>query len=219
MNVIQDTTNFKDYEVSFQILVNLKKPHQEWFAIGWWNLNQKPHSKSVFFPFHRLKENSPVVKFKDGEDQLMLVTFNPQFITFCNDVIEFEALGFRIPEQLKNTARNASKFISHARHLQQIAAFHNTVGDRMVPCQRPIMLKNAMELSRLVKSESVSWNDETSVVRYISVLQAAVNKLSHDNNLLTSYHNNAIKIVSQIWFSFWLKKMLNETHNNSRLQN
>lgn len=133
----------------------------------------------------------------------MLVTFNPQFINFCNDVREFEALGFRIPDQLKNTARHASKFITHARNLQQIAAFHNTVGDRMVPCQRPIMLKNAMDLARLVKSESVSWNDEESVVRYISTLQTAVNRLSHDNNLLTSYHNNAIKIVSAPIVVYW----------------
>lgn len=157
---------------------------------------------------HRLHDNAPVVKFDEGEG-LMFVTFNPMFINFCNDVREFEALGYRVPTELHTCARHASKFISHARHLQQIASFHNTVGDRMVPCQRPIMLKNAVELSRLVKSESVSWNDEASVTRYIAMLQAAVNKLSHDNNLLTGYHMNAIKIVSCLCvLSFILSKHL-----------
>lgn len=91
---------------------------------------------------------------------------------------------------------NAIKFQGHARKLQQIATFHNTIGDRMVPCLRPIMLKNAIELSNLVRSESVAWNDEESVERYISTLQVSVNNLSRDNTVLTEYHEKTKQIVS-----------------------
>lgn len=125
----------------------------------------------------------------------MQVTFKPKLITFCNDVCEFENLGYRVPIELRDTAVHAKKFISYARRLQQIATFHNTIGDRMVPCQRPIMLKNAMELSQLVQSESVAWNDEESINRYVTTLQTAVSKLSQDNAFLVSHHEDAKKIV------------------------
>lgn len=125
----------------------------------------------------------------------MQVTFKPKLVQFCSDVREFEDLGFRIPIELRNTAMHAIKFMGYARKLQQIATFHNTIGDRMIPCVRPIMLQNALKLSNLVRSESVAWNDESSVERYVSTLQVAVNNLSRDNNLLTDYHEKTKTIV------------------------
>lgn len=133
----------------------------------------------------------------------MRVTFNPKLVTFCNDVREFENLSYRVPIELRESATHAKKFMSYARSLQQITSFHNTIGDRMIPCQRPIMLKNAMELSNLVKSESVAWNDEESVSRYVSVLQTAVQKLSKDNAILAGYHEQAKKTVSYGFLSFF----------------
>lgn len=126
----------------------------------------------------------------------MQVTFKPKLLMFCNDVREFENLGFRIPIELRSIALQAVKFIVHARKLQQIATFHNTIGDRMIPCVRPIMLQNALKLSNLVRSESVAWNDEDSVDRYISTLQVVVTNLSRDNDILTEYHEKTKQIVS-----------------------
>lgn len=125
----------------------------------------------------------------------MRVTYNQKLLTFCQDVCEFENEGFRIPIELRNAAIHAIKFMGYARKLQQIATFHNTIGDRMVPCLRPVMLKNAVELSNLVRSESVAWNDEGSVNRYTTVLQTSVNSLTQDNNILTEYHVKAKNIV------------------------
>lgn len=125
----------------------------------------------------------------------MLVTFKPKLVAFCSDVREFENMGYSIPIELRNTAMHAIRFMGHARKLQQIANFHNTIGDRMVACLRPIMLKNALELSKLVHSESVAWNDEDSVDRYVSTLQFAVNNLSRDNTVLTEYHEKTKAIV------------------------
>ncbi|XP_055390537.1 cytoplasmic dynein 2 heavy chain 1 [Condylostylus longicornis] len=146
----------------------------------------------------RLHEDQPVVKFESEGRQLMEVTFNPELITLCADVREFQNLGYTIPIELRVVADHASKFISYARRLQQIATFHNTIGDRMIPCQRPIMLQNAVEFSSLVKSESVAWNDEESVERYVSTLQSAVTKLSADNTLLVGYHEQAKRIVIKL---------------------
>uniref|UniRef100_A0A1B0DN78 Dynein heavy chain, cytoplasmic n=1 Tax=Phlebotomus papatasi TaxID=29031 RepID=A0A1B0DN78_PHLPP len=145
-----------------------------------------------------LKDDRSVVEFEKSGRQLMRVTFNPKLISFCYDVREFERQGYKIPLELRDSASHAVKFMSYARLLQQVATFHNTIGDRMIPCQRPIMLKNAVELSNLVRSESVAWNDEESVKRYIGVLQTAVQKLSKDNAILAGYHEQAKRIIVKL---------------------
>lgn len=136
-----------------------------------------------------------MVKFEKEGRQLMRVTFNPKLVTFCQDVREFENLGYNVPLELRSAASHAAKYMCYARRLQQIATFHNTIGDRMIPCQRPIMLKNALELQRLVQSETVAWQDESSVQRYVNTLQEAVSKLSTDNTLLVGYHEQAKRTV------------------------
>lgn len=132
----------------------------------------------------------------------MRVTFNPKLVTFCQDVREFENLGYNVPSELRSSAAHAAKFMSYARRLQQIATFHNTIGDRMIPCERPIMLKNAVELSKVVQSETVAWNDEESVQRYVDMLQSAVSKLSADNTLLVGYHEQAKRSVCYYCYSY-----------------
>lgn len=143
-----------------------------------------------------LKDNEPVVRFEKTNRQLMIVTYNPKLITFCHDIRHLKNFGFNnIPGDLVKYGNIGRKYVKYARNLQQIANFHNTIGDRIIPCQRPIMLKNALELSNLVKSQSVSWNNEESVKKYIMVLQDAINQLSRDNNLLSGYHENFKKSV------------------------
>ncbi|XP_016964184.1 cytoplasmic dynein 2 heavy chain 1 [Drosophila biarmipes] len=146
----------------------------------------------------RLRDDQAVVKFEKEGRQLMRVTFNPKLVTFCQDVREFENLGYNVPLELRAAATHAAKYMCYARRLQQIATFHNTIGDRMIPCQRPIMLKNALELQGLVQSETVAWQDESSVQRYVDILQAAVSRLSTDNTLLVGYHEQAKRTVMKL---------------------
>lgn len=126
----------------------------------------------------------------------MTVTYKKALIKFCKDIQHLKSYGFtNIPNDLMKYGSIGKKYIKYAKNLQQIASFHNTIGDRIIPCLRPIMLKNAIELSNLVKSESVSWNDEESVIRYISILQQAVDRLSKDNIILTGHHELMKKSV------------------------
>ncbi|XP_058460067.1 cytoplasmic dynein 2 heavy chain 1 [Malaya genurostris] len=145
-----------------------------------------------------LRENQPVVIFDTSERQLMKVTFGSKIVIFCDEAHHLHNLGLKLNPEIQKSITHSMRFISYARRLQQIATFHNTIGDRMVPCQRPIMLNNAMDFSKLVKSESVSWSDEDSVERYIASLQEAVKRLSKDNNLLTGYHEQAKKSVLKL---------------------
>ena len=71
----------------------------------------------------------------------------------------------------------------------QVANFHNTIGDRMIASQRPMMLEAALDLARLVQEQNgVTWSDTAAVDKYIVRLQTAVERLSRENNKLASYH-------------------------------
>ncbi len=83
------------------------------------------------------------------------------------------------------------------KNLEKVAAFHNTVGDRMVPSQRPMMLSLAVELSNLVRSENrVTWSNHQAVGEYISRLQTVVNHLASENNRLYFYHTQILQKVN-----------------------
>lgn len=124
-------------------------------------------------------------------------------------------MGYHIPSTIEETSEHAKKFMKYARLLEQvgplqkgahfhflndcffqIANFHNTIGDRMIPSQKPMMLADALELSKLVQEqEVVSWGEEKHVQKYVDTLKKSVEKLSHSNSLLTSYHAEIIEKV------------------------
>ena len=85
----------------------------------------------------------------------------------------------------------------------QVANFHNTIGDRMIASQRPMMLEAALDLARLVQEQNgVTWSDTAAVDKYIVRLQTAVERLSRENNKLASYHaqirDKVIQLVTLI---------------------
>lgn len=68
----------------------------------------------------------------------------------------------------------------------------------MIPSQRPMMLASALRLSQLVqKQEVLLWSNFNSMEQYINTLKAVVEKLSNENNLLTSYHLQIMNKVSR----------------------
>lgn len=67
----------------------------------------------------------------------------------------------------------------------------------MIQSQKPMMLADALELSKLVQDqEVVSWGEEKHVQKYVDTLKKSVEKLSHSNSLLTSYHAEIIEKVA-----------------------
>lgn len=192
-NVLNDRDDYEELKKKLsdfqgEMEQNLKQNFNEWC---------EQSMSSVASGELVLKDSEPVVKFEKADRQLMTVTYNQKLIIFCQDLRHLKNFGFHnIPNDLIKYGTIGRKYVKYARNLQQIANFHNTIGDRIIPCQRPIMLKNAMELSNLVKSQSVSWNNEESVKKYIMVLQEAINQLSKDCNLLSGYHENMKKSVS-----------------------
>ncbi|TRY75069.1 hypothetical protein TCAL_08574 [Tigriopus californicus] len=134
-----------------------------------------------------LKTSSQVVYFEAGKD--MKVSYNPRLVGLTREVRMLTMLGFAIPQKILETTDLAKKFASQAKTLDQIANFHNTIGDRMITSQRPMMLEAALGLAQLVKEQSdMTWDNSQQVQRYIEKLKSHVDQLARQNNKLATYH-------------------------------
>ena len=99
------------------------------------------------------------------------------------------------------TSEQARKFAKLARDLERIASFHNTIGDRMITSQRPLMLDAAVSLAQLVKEQTdMTWNNPDRVQRYIARLQQHVEQLARQNNKLAAYHKSIGEKVCTFFF-------------------
>ncbi|RZC33069.1 cytoplasmic dynein 2 heavy chain 1 [Asbolus verrucosus] len=181
--LLEDLNGYENLkQMVTELLKDLKQQHTELFESWTSEISSLIKDGTL-----SLKESDPVVQFSKN-NKLMKVNYSDRLVTLISEVRQFKALGYHIPSNIDQTSEQAKKFMKLARTLEQIANFHNTIGDRMIICQRPMMLASALELSRLVQEEEVvSWENTRSVEKYVETLKRAVEKLSKENNLLASY--------------------------------
>ncbi|XP_017783105.1 PREDICTED: cytoplasmic dynein 2 heavy chain 1 [Nicrophorus vespilloides] len=182
-NLLDDLYGFEELkQYTSDLIRDLKAQNNELFESWTSEIVAQIRDKSL-----SLCETDPVVQFTTNK--LMKVNYAPRLVGLISEVRQLSALGYNIPEIITKTSEHAKQFIKFAKYLEQIANFHNTIGDKMIPSQRPMMLISAVELSRLVQNqEVVSWGDIEAVEKYVETLKTAVDKLSTENDLLTSYH-------------------------------
>ncbi|KAJ9584167.1 hypothetical protein L9F63_021464, partial [Diploptera punctata] len=165
-----------------EVLRDLKEHHSEQFD-GW----TRDMSTVVFSTSPHLRTDEPVVKYDQGK--LMHVNYNPKLVGLVKEVRQLSVLGYKIPMKIQEAAELAKRFMKQAKALEQIANFHNTIGDRMIASQRPMMLEAALDFNRLVQEQNgVTWSDTVAVDKYIARLQISVERLSRENNKLAAYH-------------------------------
>jgi dynein heavy chain 2 len=70
----------------------------------------------------------------------------------------------------------------------QIANFHNTIADRILPSLLPFMLQDALELEKMVQTDVMTWKDTRAVESYIQRLSTVVENLGKNTTRLTHYH-------------------------------
>ena len=135
-----------------------------------------------------LATEEQVVEFEKGKH--MRVNYNRRLVGLIREVRQLIVLGYTIPSRIMEATNLAKKFMTQAKALEQVANFHNTIGDRIIKSQRPMMLEAAMSFAQLVqKQQGITWNNTQAVDEYIVRLQTAVERLSRDNNRLVTSHN------------------------------
>ena len=118
-------------------------------------------------------------------------------------------MGYNVPQKIVSTAELAKRFGHQAKLLEQIANFHNTIGDRMITSQRPMMLEAAFGLATLVKDQSgMTWNNTKEVDKYIIRLKQHVDKLARQNNKLATHHKGVKAKVLELMNTDLLRKQV-----------
>jgi dynein heavy chain 2 len=121
-----------------------------------------------------LSQKSAVVELTGAK--MMRVNFDPRLTRLIREGRGLAGQGVELPREVKDLVERASALTGRARALQQVANFHNTIGDRMIPSQRPLMLATALELAGAVREQSsVVWSDHRAVDAFTSRLQELVN--------------------------------------------
>ncbi|XP_076748967.1 dynein cytoplasmic heavy chain beethoven [Xylocopa sonorina] len=130
---------------------------------------------------------------------MMRVTYDPRLMTLIREARALSSQGVELPREVRDLVERAGTLAGRARALQQVATFHNTIGDRMVPSQRPLMLTTALELARAVQEQSgVVWSDPQAVDAYTVRLKELVRKFAQQNSELAAKHNSLRELVSNL---------------------
>ncbi|XP_031838829.2 dynein cytoplasmic heavy chain beethoven isoform X1 [Nomia melanderi] len=130
---------------------------------------------------------------------MMRVTYDPRLMTLIREARALSGQGVELPREVKDLVERAGSLAGRARALQQVATFHNTIGDRMVPSQRPLMLTTALELARAVQEQSgVVWSDPLAVDAYTARLKELVRKFAQQNSDLAAKHCALRDLVSNL---------------------
>ncbi|XP_014611048.1 PREDICTED: cytoplasmic dynein 2 heavy chain 1 [Polistes canadensis] len=181
--VVKVTTALKDAERKRQYLVE-----------SWVNDTKDAVAKKQL----TLGSDSAVVELTGTS--LMRVNYDPRLMTLIREARALSGQGVVLPREIRDLVERASLLAGRARALQQVATFHNTIGDRMVPSQRPLMLTTALELARAVKEQSgVVWSDPQAVDGYTNRLRELVTKFARQNAELAAKHSNLRNLVSNLF--------------------
>ncbi|XP_039746175.1 cytoplasmic dynein 2 heavy chain 1-like [Pararge aegeria] len=180
-------------QLSAQVLKDLKtmytQLHEEWSR----DLQAEVKQST------QISETKPVVEFSSS-DRLMVVNYDPRLVRAESEARVLVALGLPAPNPNTTAALQALIApLKHARALQQVASFHNTLGERMVPSTRPMMLQTALELSALVSDhQPLYWRHEEQLAVYTEQLKQMVLKLEGQNVYLTGQHIAIRSIVEKL---------------------
>ncbi|XP_066585667.1 cytoplasmic dynein 2 heavy chain 1 [Prorops nasuta] len=144
-----------------------------------------------------LSTDSAVVELSGAS--FMRVNYDPRLSTLIRDARALSSKGVSLPREIGELVERAGLLAGRARALQQVATFHNTIGDRIVPSQRPLMLTSALQLARAVKEQSgVVWSDPHAVDAYTAALRDLINKFARQNSELAAKHVMLRDLVSNL---------------------
>ncbi|XP_023289902.1 cytoplasmic dynein 2 heavy chain 1 [Orussus abietinus] len=131
--------------------------------------------------------------------KMMRVNYEPKLMRLVREARALSSQGVELPREARDLVEQAGALAGRARALQQVATFHNTIGDRMILSQRPLMLAAALELDRAVRDQSgVVWSDPLAVDAYTARLRDLVRKFARQNAELAAKHSTVLDLVKNL---------------------
>ena len=97
------------------------------------------------------------------------------------------SLGFDVKADILSEMEKAQKVFRYGLVLKQVANFYNEIGTQMIPCQKPMMLKDATAFEKVLKNprdgmgKEITWRNVTALRIYAKNLEDVAQKLTEKN--------------------------------------
>ncbi|XP_071846316.1 cytoplasmic dynein 2 heavy chain 1-like isoform X2 [Apostichopus japonicus] len=156
-----------------------------------------------------LQMSGRLMEFETRNNELV-VHYSDRLVTLMREVRQLQALGYPVAAKIQHTAGIAQKFYKHGVILKQVAHFHNTIAEQMIPSQQNMMLQSALAFERIIKNPKggskdggsgkvqVTWDNPQELETYIVKLQAAAERLTTENRRLRKWHYVLSDKVTQL---------------------
>lgn len=150
----------------------------------------------------------------DSTTQEPRVTFSYDLVRMSRQCKLLRCFGFTIPQDIADKEQDVRQFGSVARELREVVHFYCTVGDHILPSQKPIMIHSASQFTTLLESRSrISWDKEPEKLSlWLAQLRDFAKTFSSENKLLRQRHQTILRSVIKLFdlpVAKW-KPVLNE---------
>lgn len=98
-----------------------------------------------------------------------------------------QCLGYRIRKDIITEVETAKKLFRFGLILKQVANFYHDIGTQMIPCQKPMMLRDAEEFEKVLKNPrdstgmEITWKNVHALEGYLARLEKVSRNLTEKN--------------------------------------
>ncbi|GMH35100.1 hypothetical protein BSKO_02968 [Bryopsis sp. KO-2023] len=120
--------------------------------------------------------------------------FGDGLVTLMKEVRHLKCLGFRIKKEVLAEEETARKLFRYGLVLKQVANFYSDIGTQMIPCQKPMMLRDAEEFEKVLMNprdgmgREITWKNVLALGGYAKRLEEVSHKLTEKNRTLRKWH-------------------------------
>ncbi|KAG1663699.1 hypothetical protein FOA52_013267 [Chlamydomonas sp. UWO 241] len=131
----------------------------------------------------------------DARSSHVKTHFNEQVVSLLREVRQLQSLGLPIKRDVLVEVETAAKFYRYGMVLKQSANFYNNLATEMIPCQKPMMLTDAIEFEKVLmnpkdaQNREITWKNAASLDGYIRRLSEVADKLAERNRYLRKRHD------------------------------
>ena len=116
----------------------------------------------------------------------IVVKFSDDLCVFLEDVRRLSAAKLQVPKKIQELASRAEPFYKQALIMQRVAMFYNNMTDRIITCQKPMLLQPADDFEKLAKSARNL--DQKTAPQLLTSLQASLSNIMEQNSALFQEH-------------------------------
>ena len=147
-------------------------------------------------------QKSDVFHFNENTKKLEL-SFSDRWESLLCEVKQIHALGLPVNMKVQQNCRKAARFYRAGVLLHQVASFYNSIGSKMIPSTKPMLLKKAIEFEALIKNiakneKQMKWENPDELEKFARSLQACSEDFKQANDQIIQKHSELKKLVLEL---------------------